>query len=111
MATTRFNFTMARIDQLPTPEIGRRTTYCDNKVNGLQLRITSNGVKTFSVYRWVKGASKPERITLGRYFVQWAPCCPLRCPETLGPELLERFQGKGKVPVQRISSVLALHHS
>lgn len=62
----RINFTKAVIDALPIPESGKRNTYHDIKTSGLQLRITSNGVKTFSVYRRIKRGD-PERITLGRY--------------------------------------------
>ena len=60
------NFTKAAIDALPVPEQGRRDTYHDSKTAGLQLRITSSGIVTFSVYRRIK-SSGPERITLGRY--------------------------------------------
>ena len=62
----RINFTKAAIDGLPAPESGKRATYLDSKTIGLQLRITSNGIVTFSVYRRTKGGG-PERITLGRY--------------------------------------------
>jgi site-specific recombinase XerD len=60
------HFTKAFLDNLPTPEPGKRFIYHDAKATGLQLRITSTGVKTFSLYRRVKGGN-PERITLGRY--------------------------------------------
>jgi len=63
---TRFNFTKASITALPVPESGKRDTYHDLKTPGLQLRVTSTGVKTFSVYKRIK-RSDPERITLGRY--------------------------------------------
>jgi integrase len=62
----KFNFTKASIDALPLPEPGKRDTYHDTKTSGLQLRITSTGVKTFSVFRRIKRGD-PERITLGRY--------------------------------------------
>ncbi len=62
----KFNFTKKTIDALPTPEPGKRDTYHDIKTAGLQLRITSTGVKTFSFYKRINGNS-PERITLGRY--------------------------------------------
>lgn len=62
----KINFTKAIIDALPMPEAGKRDTYHDKETSGLQLRITSTGVKTFSVYRRIKGGN-PERITLGRY--------------------------------------------
>jgi integrase len=66
MAENKINFTKAVLDALPVPEMGKRTTYHDLKTNGLQLRVTHNGVKTFSLFRRVKNGS-PERVTLGRY--------------------------------------------
>lgn len=62
---TRINFTKAALNALPIPAPGERATYRDLKTPGLQVRITSTGVKTFTVFRKVNG--KPERITLGRY--------------------------------------------
>lgn len=62
----KINFTKAIIDSLSIPESGKRDTYHDIRTSGLQLRITSTGVKTFSVYRRIK-RGEPERITLGRY--------------------------------------------
>jgi hypothetical protein len=38
----------------------------DTKTTGLQIRVSASGVKTFSLYRRIKGGS-PERVTLGRY--------------------------------------------
>lgn len=62
----KFNFTKAEIDSLPLPASGKRDTYQDTKVSGLHLRISSTGIKTFSVFKRIKGGN-PERITLGRY--------------------------------------------
>lgn len=62
----KFNFTKAEIDALPLPPKGKRDTYQDTKVSGLHLRISSTGIKTFSVFKRIKGGN-PERITLGRY--------------------------------------------
>lgn len=44
---------------------GERLTYYDTKVNGLELGVTPNGVKTFSVLKWVNG--RTQRVGLGRY--------------------------------------------
>lgn len=64
------NFTKTALDNLPLPAPGQRTTYHDEggaqAVRGLQVRITGNGIKTFSVFKRVAGGS-PERTTLGRY--------------------------------------------
>jgi integrase len=62
---TRINFTKTTLIALPTPATGQRVTYHDSKTPGLQVRVTSNGVKTFCVFRKVHG--KPERVTLGRF--------------------------------------------
>jgi integrase len=64
----KFNFTKAAIDALPLPEDGKRVTYHDTnpKGVGLQLRITSSGIKTYCIFRRVKNGN-PERVTLGRY--------------------------------------------
>ncbi len=60
------NFTKEALQNLPTPEAGKRAVYLDAKTTGLQIRVTDTGAKTFSVYRRTKGG-KPERITLGRF--------------------------------------------
>lgn len=67
MSAKIFNFTKAALDALPPAPPGGRLTYHDTKAPGLQIRVTPTGLKTFSVYRWVKGAAKPQRVTLGRY--------------------------------------------
>ena len=64
--TKKFNLTKTEIDALPLPQKGKRDTYHDTKVGGLHLRISSTGIKTFSVFKRIKGGN-PERITLGRY--------------------------------------------
>lgn len=61
-----FNFTKASLDSLPSPVPGLRVVFHDAKAKGLQLRVTSTGVKTFSVRRRIKGGDV-ERVTLGRY--------------------------------------------
>lgn len=64
--TQRINFTRAALDALPLPPEGKRMQIHDTRVKGLQLRITSQGVKTFVVFRRIKGG-RPQRVTLGRY--------------------------------------------
>jgi integrase len=66
MAENKINFTKAALDALPLPASGQRLNYRDAKTNGLQIRVTSTGVKTFCVFRRLK-AGNPERVTLGRY--------------------------------------------
>lgn len=61
-----FNFTKEALTNLHQPELGQRIVYHDAKTTGLQLRVTSTGVKTFSLFRRIKGGL-PERITLGRF--------------------------------------------
>lgn len=66
MSTNAVNFTKANLDALPLPEAGQRAVFHDAKAKGLQVRVTSSGVKTFSVRRRIKGGGV-ERVTLGRY--------------------------------------------
>src|SRR5664279_2336529 len=63
---TRLNFTTTAIRALRPPPAGKRVTYLDAKIPALQLRVTPAGVKTFSVFRRVKGGG-PERITVGTF--------------------------------------------
>jgi integrase len=64
--SNKINFTKAALDAIPTPSVGQRTNFIDAKTTGLQLRVTSQGVKTFCVRRRTKGGDV-ERITLGHY--------------------------------------------
>lgn len=63
MRTIRF--TKAALLDLPVPEEGKRAEYADSVVNGLRLRITSSGNKSFCVSR--KRDGKFYRVTLGRF--------------------------------------------
>lgn len=63
---SRISFSKERLAGLPIPEAGKRATYHDTKIQGLQLRVSPTGIKTFSVYRRMKGG-QPERVTLGRF--------------------------------------------
>lgn len=62
----KLNFTKPVLEALLPPAPGKRAAYIDTKVPVLQLRVTANGVKTFVVYRRVKGGN-PSRVTLGRF--------------------------------------------
>jgi integrase len=59
------NFTKAYIDALPLPPKGKRAYYRDSKVNGLEVMITSNGVKSFKVTK--KKDGRIIRYTIGHY--------------------------------------------
>jgi len=61
----KVNFTKAVIEAASTRG-NNRLILIDTKIAGLQCRISPTGVKTFSVFRRIKGGA-PERITLGRY--------------------------------------------
>ncbi len=61
----KIQFTKDEIKGLPLPASGVRVDYQDTKTAGLQLRVTSKGVKTFSFLRRINGSL--ERITLGRF--------------------------------------------
>lgn len=60
------NFTKVALNAISPTENSPREVYRDTKISGLQLRVTSKGVKTFSVFKRTKNGV-PERITLGRF--------------------------------------------
>lgn len=62
---TEIRFTKRVIESLLPPAAGVRDDYRDSETAGLQLRVTSKGVKTFSFLRRINGSL--ERITLGRF--------------------------------------------
>lgn len=64
--SNRIAFSKERLSTLPLPVTGQRATWHDTKTPGLQLRVSSTGIKTFSVYRRIKNGL-PERVTLGRF--------------------------------------------
>lgn len=57
-------FTNANIKKISIPESGR-VTYHDSKIHGLQLRVSSTGIKSFCVRSDLGG--KTKRVTLGRF--------------------------------------------
>ena len=64
MATERIHLTKKNIEDLPLPSEGR-VFYRDSKITGFGLWVTSEGTKTFQLYRKVNG--RPQRTKLGRY--------------------------------------------
>ncbi len=62
----QFRFSKSKLESLPTPTPGTRSTYHDTEVRGLQARVTDRGAISFSVFRRAKGGS-PERVTIGRF--------------------------------------------
>lgn len=59
-------FTIRQIEALAAPAEGR-VEYRDARTQGLYLRVTATGVKTFSFVGRAKGSSRVERLTLGKY--------------------------------------------
>ncbi|WHH52859.1 integrase family protein [Pseudomonas sp. Ap32] len=68
--SSNVNFTQVALNGLPLPAPGERAVYHDfggsQSVSGLEVRVTSTGVKTFSVFKRVAGG-KPERVTIGKF--------------------------------------------
>ena len=62
----RIKFSDRTLRALPSPPAGERVQYADAEVTGLRLRVSSSGVKTFTLYRRTKHGP-PERLTLGRF--------------------------------------------
>jgi integrase len=65
MAET-IEFTVRSIEAIKPPPAGR-VEYKDSKTPGLYLRVTHNGIKTFSFVGRAKGSSRVERATIGKY--------------------------------------------
>jgi len=63
---SRLRFNKTSLERLSLPTRGKRATYYDTEVLGLQLRVTDRGVKSFCVFRRSKRRN-PERITIGRF--------------------------------------------
>lgn len=89
--------TMAAIKALPMAEPGKREVYkleSDGAIiTGLELRVSSSGVKTFSILRRKKNGS-PERFTIGRF------------PE-ITPEQVKDMAGQIAVTLRKGESVRA----
>jgi hypothetical protein len=67
MNTSRsFRFTASEIAKLPAPPAGRRDVYRDTVTQGLELRVTPTGAKSFSVRQRVKSGTV-ERVTIGAF--------------------------------------------
>lgn len=62
----RIKFTDRAIAALPTPAAGERAEYADTETNGLRLRVSPSGIKTFCLLRRVRNGPM-ERFTLGRF--------------------------------------------
>ena len=60
----RFQFTQARIRDLPIPNKGR-VDYYDLKVPKLTCRVSSTGNKSFVVLKW--NGSSMQRVTVGKF--------------------------------------------
>lgn len=80
-ANNRLIFSKKRIETLPIPAAGR-AEYRDIKTPGLTLRVTPNGVKTFSLFRRVNG--QPARVTIGTYPAVTCEQAQCRAKELLG---------------------------
>lgn len=65
MAET-IDFTIRAIESLVPPATGR-VEFKDAKTPGLYLRVTPNGIKTFSFVGRAKGGSRVERVTIGKF--------------------------------------------
>jgi len=59
------NLSVKLLDKLPNAPKGKRDTYHDDKVKGLSVRVTSNGIKSFIVRK--KKDGKDSLTTVGHY--------------------------------------------
>ncbi len=65
MAQT-INFTVEKIESIETPATGR-IEFKDSKAQGLYLRISASGVRSFSFVGRPKGSGRVERVTIGKF--------------------------------------------
>lgn len=65
MTAKKFNFTIAEIERLPAATGRTPDQYYDQKIDGLWLRVTKTGTKTFIIKRWVGNGA--VTVTLGRF--------------------------------------------
>lgn len=65
-APIRLRFNKTSLENVTLPAPGKRLTYYDTEVPGLQLRVTHRGAKSFCVFRRSK-RGKPERVTIGPF--------------------------------------------
>lgn len=66
--TVKLRFTKAEINELAGPPTGKKQIrYRDEIVQGLYLRVSRGGTKTFVFYRKAPGDTKPTEITIGKY--------------------------------------------
>jgi len=66
-STAVIDFTVENIQGIEPPTAVDRVEYKDSKEQGLYLRVTKTGVKTFTYVGRAKGAARVERITIGKY--------------------------------------------
>jgi len=66
-STAVIDFTVENIQGIEPPTAVDRVEYKDSKEQGLYLRVTKNGVKTFTYVGRSKGAARAERKTLGKF--------------------------------------------
>ncbi|RLW51908.1 MAG: integrase [gamma proteobacterium symbiont of Stewartia floridana] len=93
--SSRLNFTLAALDKLKLPVVGKRAYYNDSKVLGLQVQVTANGTKTFYVYRRING--RPKRVKLGRY----PDMKPAQAREQAKITLGQIAEGKDPIEIRR----------
>jgi integrase len=65
MSENSFKFGKLKIETLPLPDKGKRATYHDSAQQGLTIRVTHSGSKTFIVRCRINGS--PEYKTLGKF--------------------------------------------
>jgi hypothetical protein len=63
MTTEIRNLTQDWISNYPTPP--ETVSYRDAKQDGLRLRISTSGAKTWGVYAWDRSSGKPRKQSIG----------------------------------------------
>jgi len=63
----KFKFTKAALNKLSCPPDKVQILFYDTAQSGLAIRVKPTGVKSFLIYKRIKGRTSPVKVTLGKY--------------------------------------------
>lgn len=66
-APTKFKFTNMKLKALPAPVDKDQVLYRDTEVQGLGLRVTAAGAKSYIVSGRIRGTGQARRVTIGAF--------------------------------------------
>jgi len=63
----KFKFTKTALNKLQCPPDKPQILFYDTVQTGLAIRVKPTGVKSFLIYKRIKGQASPVKVTLGKY--------------------------------------------